>query len=93
MKRIIVSMLAALLVFTGESYASPLDHIETDKVAHAAVSYVISDQLYKHGMNHFWAATTTIALGAAKEKFLDSHWDGKDFAADCMGAMLYQIRF
>ena len=43
-------------------------------------------------MNSFWAATTTLAIGALKE-WSDGHWDGKDFAADCAGVLMYQIRF
>lgn len=68
--------------------------IGEDKIAHAAVSYVICDQLRRNcGMNDFWAAITTLAIGAAKEKFMDDHWDGKDFAADCAGVLMYQIKF
>ena len=44
-------------------------------------------------MNDFWAAITTLAIGAAKEKFIDDHWDGKDFAADFAGVLMYQIKF
>jgi hypothetical protein len=44
-------------------------------------------------MNKFWASVTTLAIGAAKEKFIDDHWDGGDFAADCAGVLFYQIKW
>lgn len=51
------------------------------------------DQLRRNaGMNSFLAATTTLAIGALKE-WSDGHWDGKDFAADCAGVLMYQVRF
>ena len=63
-------------------------NIGVDRVAHFGVSYVICDQLHRNcGMNEFWAAVTTIAIGAAKEKWIDNNWDSGDFAADCAGAM------
>lgn len=92
MKRIFIAIVI-LLLLAGKSYASPFEYVETDKVAHAAVSYVICDELQRHGMNAFWAATTSIALGAAKEKFIDNKWDPHDFTADCMGVMLCRARF
>ena len=50
------------------------------------------DQLRRNaGMNSFLAATT-LAIGALKE-WSDGHWDGKDFAANCAGVMMYQVRF
>ena len=42
--------------------------------------------------NRFWAATTTLAIGAAKEA-LDDHFDRGDFASDCAGVLMYQIKF
>ena len=70
------------------------DAVGEDKICHAAVSYIICDQI-KHncGMNDFWAAVTTLLIGAAKEKFIDDHWDGGDFAAACAGVALYQVKF
>jgi hypothetical protein len=63
--------------------------VGVDRVAHFGVSYIICDQLQRNfGMNKFWACTTTIAIGAGKEKWVDNKWDGGDFAADCAGAML-----
>ena len=43
-------------------------------------------------MNDFWAATTTLAVGAFKE-LADGHWDSGDFAADCAGVLMYQVKF
>ena len=39
-------------------------------------------------MNKYWAGATTLAIGAAKEAFVDEQWDGGDFAADCAGTFL-----
>lgn len=38
-------------------------------------------------------AHNTIAIGAAKEKWIDNKWDGGDFTADCIGVLLYHIEF
>ena len=69
------------------------DAVGEDKICHAAVSYIICDQLKHAGMNDFWAAFTTLAIGAIKEGLIDDHWDGGDFAADCAGVAFYQVRF
>ena len=47
----------------------------------------------KKTFTRFWAATTTIAIGAAKEKWIDDHFDRGDFAADCAGVLMYQVKF
>lgn len=39
------------------------------------------------------AATTTLAIGAAKEAWIDDHFDRGDFAADCAGVLMYQVKF
>ena len=94
MKKLLAILFAAVLFLPDVCRASAFDHVETDKVAHAAVSYVICDQLKRNaGFNDFWAATTTLAIGAAKEKWIDNQWDTGDFAADCAGVLFYQIRF
>gem|GEM_PF-558303 len=70
------------------------DNVGVDRFAHAGISYIICDQLKRNcGMNDFWAAFTTLCIGAAKEKWIDNEWDGGDFAADCMGVAMYQIKF
>lgn len=74
--------------------ATPCYAVETDKVAHFALSYTINDQLQrKAGFNRFWAGFTTLAIGAVKEGIVDSHWDSKDFGANCMGVFFYQVTF
>lgn len=89
--------MAIMLVVPGICVASGWhdmqDRIGTDRFAHAACSYVICDQLQQAGMNRFWAGTTTIAIGAAKERWIDDHWDGRDFAADCAGVLFWQTKF
>ena len=81
-----VLMLLSMPVLAAEHNIS--DSVGVDRFAHFGLSYVICDQL-----NDFWAATTTLAIGAAKEKWIDNQWDTGDFAADCAGVLFYQIRF
>ena len=70
------------------------DSVGVDRFAHFGISYVINDQLKRNaGFNDFWAAATTLAIGAAKEKWIDKQWDNGDFAADCAGVLFYQIKF
>ena len=96
MKKLIL-IAAAVCVFSTSSLCSAegiQDTIGEDKIAHAAVSYVICDQLKRNaGFNDFWAAFTTLAIGAIKEGLIDDHWDGGDFAADCAGVAFYQVKF
>ena len=98
MRKVIVSLLAACIISGATSLCSAegihdlQDAVGEDKICHAAVSYIICDQLKRNcGVNDFWAAVTTLLIGAAKEKFIDDHWDGGDFAADCMGVAFYQV--
>lgn len=93
MKKIIITMFL-ILSLSCPCHANIVDEVGVDRVAHASVSYVICDQLKRNaGFNDFWSAVTTIALGAIKEKYIDDEWDGGDFAADCMGVLIYQISF
>ena len=70
------------------------DSVGVDRFAHFGISYIICDQLKRNaGFNDFWAATTTLAIGAAKEKWIDKSWDNNDFAADCAGVLFCQIKF
>lgn len=90
MKKLIAVVTAGLVLTLPLSAEAS---IPTDKAAHFGVSYVICDQLERNcGMNKFWAAFTTLAIGAAKEAF-DDHWDSGDFAADCAGVLCVQIKF
>lgn len=99
MKRAIVAAAAALamLVPTMCSAQSVNDAISTvgvDRFAHAGISYIINDQLQRNAhFNRFWAAATTLAIGAAKEAWIDDHFDRGDFAADAAGVLMYQVRF
>lgn len=97
---IIISLLAAAFIISASSVCSAegihdlQDAVGEDKICHAAVSYVICDQLKRNaGMNDFWAAFTTLCIGAIKEGLIDDHWDGGDFAADCAGVAFYQVKF
>ena len=70
-----------------------VDSVGVDRFAHAGISYLICDQLKRNaGFNDFWAATTTLAIGALKE-ISDGRWDNGDFAADAAGVLIYQIKF
>ena len=86
-------MLTAPTICAASGWHDAQDSIGVDKFAHAACSYVICDQLQHAGMNRFWASATTLALGAVKEQWIDDHWDSGDFAADCAGVLMYEIKF
>ena len=96
MKKLLAVMIAAVICVVSPIALAQhrlIDSVGVDRIAHVGVSYLICDQLRCNaGMNSFWAATTTLAIGALKE-WSDGHWDGKDFAADCAGVLMYQVRF
>ena len=78
-------LLTALSVPVMAAEHNLADSVGVDRFAHFGISYVINDQLKRNaGFNDFWAATTTLAIGAAKEKWIDNQWDTGDFAADCL---------
>ena len=92
MEKIRIIVLAMLLIMLpAVSHASG---IETDKAAHFGCSYVINDQLHRYTnwtpLQRFIAVA---AVGAIKEGLIDDHWDGRDFAADCAGALVYEVKF
>ncbi len=99
MKRAILAAAAALSMLaptmcSAQTVNDAFDTVGVDRFAHAGVSYIINDQLHKNcHFNRFWAAATTLAIGAAKEAFIDDHFDRGDFAADCAGVLMYQVRF
>lgn len=79
---------------SAQSVNDAIDTVGVDRVAHASVSYIINDQLRRNAhFNPFWAATATLAIGAAKEAFIDDHFDRGDMAADAAGVLMYQVRF
>jgi hypothetical protein len=77
----------------SHNWSDMQNKVGVDRVAHFGVSYIICDQLQAAGMNKFWATTTTVAIGAAKEKWIDNKWDKGDFTADCLGAICATIKF
>ena len=100
MKRAILAAVAALTMFapatmcSAQSVNDAISTVGVDRFAHAGISYIINDQLHRNAhFNRFWAATATLAIGAAKEAFIDDHFDRGDFAADAAGVLMYQIRF
>ena len=99
MRKLILSLIVAYILSisalcSADGIHDIQDAVGEDKIAHAAVSYVICDQLKRNaGMNDFWAAFTTLCIGAIKEGLIDDHWDGGDFAADCAGVAFYQVKF
>ena len=99
MKRAILAAAAALSMLaptmcSAQTVNDAFDTVGVDRFAHAGVSYIINDQLHRNcHFNRFWAAATTLAIGAAKEAFIDDHFDRGDFAADCAGVLMYQVRF
>lgn len=96
MKRILfAAVFAAMMLLPAPCGANHrlVDNVGIDRVAHASVSYLICDQLKRNvGMNDFWAGATTLAIGALKE-WADGDWDNGDFAADCAGVLMYQVKF
>jgi hypothetical protein len=90
----IVAMLAMIPTVAGANALTNVeDHVGVDRFAHAGCSYIIADQLHRAGMNRFWAGAATVAIGAAKEKWIDGEFDRGDFAADCVGVLLWQMKF
>lgn len=99
MKKAIATAAASLTLLvptmcSAQAVDDAIDTVGVDRFAHAGMSYVINDQLHRNcHFNRFWAAATTLAIGAAKEAFIDDHFDRGDFAADCAGVPMYQVRF
>ena len=94
MKRLIAGLVAGLVLTLPLPCHASISDFPADKAAHFGVSYVICDQLERNcGFNNFWAGFTALAIGAAKEAWIDDHWDGGDFAADCAGVLFCQIKF
>lgn len=99
MKKAIATAVTAMALLaptmcSAQAVNDAFDTVGVDRFAHAGVSYIINDQLHRNcHFNRFWAATTTLAIGAAKEAFIDDHFDRGDFAADCAGVLMYQVRF
>ena len=99
MKKAFIAAAAALAILaptmcSAQAVNDAIGAVGVDRFAHAGVSYIINDQLHRNcHLNRFWAATTTLAIGAAKEAWIDDHFDRGDFAADAAGVLLYQVRF
>lgn len=99
MKKAFIVATAALTLLapalcSAQSVNDAIDTVGVDRVAHAGVSYIINDQLHRNcHFNRFWSAATTLAIGAAKEAWVDDHFDRGDFAADCAGVLMYHVEF
>ena len=99
MKKAIATAVTAMALLaptmcSAQTVNDAFDTVGVDRFAHAGVSYIINDQLRRNAhFNPFWAATATLAIGAAKEAWIDDHFDRGDFAADCAGVLMYQVRF
>ena len=99
MRKAILAAAAALTMLTpamcsAQAVNDAIGTVGVDRFAHAGVSYIINDQLHRScHFNRFWAATATLAIGAAKEAWIDDHFDRGDFAADAVGVLMYQVRF
>ena len=99
MKKAIATAVTALAMLaptmcSAQAVNDAIGVVGVDRFAHAGVSYIINDQLHRNcHFNRFWAAATTLAIGAAKEAFIDDHFDRGDFAADCAGVLMYQVKF
>lgn len=99
MKRAILAAAAALAILaptvcSAQAVNDAIGAVGVDRFAHMGVSYIINDQLHRScHFNRFWAATATLAIGAAKELWIDDHFDRGDMAADAAGVLMYQVRF
>ena len=99
MRKAMIAMATALTMLapamcSAQAVDGAIDAVGVDRFAHAGVSYIINDQLRRNcQFNRFCAAATTLAIGAAKEAWMDGHFDHGDFAADCAGVLMYQIQF
>ena len=99
MKKALITVAVALTMLTptmcsAQAVNDAIDTVGVDRFAHAGMSYIINDQLHRNcHFNRFWAVTTTLAIGAVKEAFIDDNFDRGDFAADCAGVLMYQVRF
>lgn len=97
MKKLLLTTLFWLML-SIPCYASTWHDIQSeigeDKFAHAGMSYIVCDQLQRNaGFNPFWAGFTTLAIGFAKEKLIDNHFDAGDMIADTVGVWMYQVKF
>lgn len=89
-----LAMLAPTTICSAQAVNEAIGAVGVDRFAHSGVSYIINDQLHRNcHFNRFWAAAATLAIGAAKEAFIDDHFDRGDFAADCAGVLMYQVKF
>ena len=90
MKKLLIAvLLSAAFLFPSLTYAMP-----TDKAAHFAVSYMLSDQLKRHTkMTTLERIGTVLLVGYAKEQWIDSKFDKNDFAADMAGVLFYEVTF
>lgn len=99
MRKAILAAAAALAMLaptmcSAQPVNDAINTVDVDRFAHAGVSYIINDQLRRNAhFNPFWAATATLAIGAAKEAFIDDHFDRGDMAADAVGVLMYQVKF
>ena len=99
MKKALITVAVALTMLaptmcSAQAVNDAIDTVGVDRFAHAGMSYIINDQLHRNcHFNRFWSAATTLAIGAAKEAWIDDHFDRGDFAADAAGVLMYQIRF
>ena len=99
MKKAFITAVVALMMIaptmcSAQAIDDEINTVGVDRFAHAGMSYIINDQLHRNcHFNRLWAATTTIAIGAAKEAWVDDHFDRGDFAADCAGVLMYQVKF
>ena len=99
MKKAIATAVTAMALLaptmcSAQAVNDAIGAVGVDRFAHMGVSYIINDQLRRNAhFNPFLAATTTLAIGAAKEAWIDDHFDRGDVAADCAGVLMYQVKF
>ena len=90
MKKLIAGVLITLAFLMPQTVYA----MQTDKAAHFAVSYMLSDQLKRHThMTTLERIGTVLFIGYAKEQWIDSKFDKRDFAADMAGVLFYEVYF
>ena len=87
--KLLIAVLCTAFLFPSLTYA-----MQTDKAAHFAASYMLSDQLKRHTkMTTLERIGTVLLVGYAKEQWIDSKFDKNDFAADMAGVLFYEVTF
>lgn len=95
------TMIICLLLLTLSlpvAYAGPVGAIENSlsihEWTHLGAGYFAADQLKRHTRLTTLERIATVAfLGYAKERWIDSEFNGREAAATALGACVYEVNF